>query len=79
MICLEPRHELGFWLGTGNPDPQNTKGTKVSIRETRWGSVVNHTIAVDGEVLGWGGWGDRGPDGLFPSRDEAAQWIVEHL
>ena len=93
MICLEPRHELGFWLGTGNPDPQNTKGTKVSIRETRWGSTVTHAVAVDGEVLGWavehrsangktigwGVWGDRGPDGLFPSRDEAAQWIAEHL
>ena len=80
--------------------PKQARGTEMSnfseyptIRETRWGSVVNHTIAVDGEVLGWavehrnaygqtigwGVWGDRGPDGLFPSRDEAARWIVEHL
>ena len=54
---------------------------------------VNHAVAVDGDVLGWavehrstdgetigwGVWGDRGPDGLLASRDEAAQWIAEHL
>lgn len=57
------------------------------------GSTVNHAVAVDGEVLGWavehrstegetigwGVWGDRGPNGLFASRDEAAQWIAENL
>ena len=66
----------------------------LTIHETSDGSTVNHAVAaVDGEVLGWvvehrnangktigwGVWGDRGPDGLFASRDEAAQWIAEHL
>ena len=64
-----------------------------TIHEASDGSTVNHTVAVDGEVLGWvvehrstdgktigwGVWGDRGPDGLLASRDEAAQWIAEHL
>ena len=64
-----------------------------TIHETSDGSTVNHAVAVDGEVLGWaiehrstdgettgwGVWGDRGPDGLLASRDEAAQWIAEHL
>ena len=64
-----------------------------TIHETSEGSTVHHTVAVDGEVLGWaveyrstdgetigwGVWGDRGPDGLFPGCDEAAQWIAEHL
>ena len=64
-----------------------------TIHETSDGSTVNHAIAVDGEVLGWvvehrstdgetigwGVWGDRVPDGLLASRDEAAQWIAEHL
>ena len=64
-----------------------------TIHETGEGSTVNHAIAVDGETIGWavehrstdgetigwGVWGDRGPDGLLASRDEAAQWIAEHL
>ena len=64
-----------------------------TIHETSDGSTVNHAVAVDGDVLGWavehrstdgetigwGVWGDRGPDGLLASRDEAAQWIAEHL
>ena len=64
-----------------------------TIHEIGFGSTVNHAVAVDGEVLGWaveyrsidgktigwGVWGDRGPDGLLPGRDEAAQWIAEHL
>ena len=64
-----------------------------TIHETSDGSTVNHAVAVDGEVLGWvvehrnaNGqtigwtvWGDRGPDGLLAGRDEAAQWIAEHL
>ena len=65
----------------------------LTIHETSDGSTVNCGVAVDGEVLGWvveyrstdgetigwGVWGDRGPDGLLASRDEAAQWIAEHL
>ena len=65
----------------------------LTIHETSDGSTVYPTVAVDGEVLGWaveyrstdgetigwGVWGDRGPDGLLASRDEAAQWIAEHL
>ena len=61
-----------------------------TIHETSDGSTVNHAVAVDGDVLGWvvehrnangktigwGVWGDQGPDGLFPGRDEAANWIV---
>ena len=61
-----------------------------TIRETSDGSTVNCAVVVDGEVIGWvmehrstdgetigwGVWGDRGPDGLFPGRDEAANWIV---
>ena len=64
-----------------------------TIHETSEGSTVHHAVAVDGDVLGWaveyrstdgetigwGVWGDRGPDGLFPGCDEAAQWIAEHL
>ena len=64
-----------------------------TIHAASEGSTVHHTVAVDGEVLGWaveyrstdgetigwGVWGDRGPDGLLASRDEAAQWIAEHL
>ena len=64
-----------------------------TIHAASEGSTVHHTVAVDGEVLGWavehhstdgetigwGVWGDRGPDGLFPGRDEAAQWIAGHL
>lgn len=66
-----------------------------TIHEIRFGSMVNHAVAVtvdgevlgwaveyrstDGETIGWGVWGGRGPDGLFPGRDEAAQWIAEHL
>ena len=72
---------------------RNTITEDPTIHETSEGSTVNHPVAVDGEVLGWAveyrstdgetiGWGvwvDRGPEGLFPSRDEAAQWIAEHL
>ena len=64
-----------------------------SIHETSDGSTVNCGVVVggevlgwvvehrnaDGETIGWGVWGDRGPDGLLASRDEAAQWIAEHL
>ena len=64
-----------------------------TIHEIGFGSTVHHTVAIDGEVLGWavehrstdgettgwGVWGDRGPDGLLASRDEAAQWIAERL
>ena len=64
-----------------------------TIHETSDGSTSYHAVAVDGDVLGWavehrstdgetigwGVWGDRGPDGLLASRDEAAQWIAEHL
>ena len=72
---------------------QITINESPTIHETSEGSTVHHTVAVDGEVLGWavehrstdgetigwGVWGDRGPDGLLSSRDEAAQWIAEHL
>ena len=72
---------------------RNTITECLTIHETSDGSTVYHTVAVDGEVLGWaveyrstdgetigwGVWGDRGPDGLLASRDEAAQWIAEHL
>ena len=65
----------------------------LTIHETSDGSTVNCGVAVggevlgwvveyrsaDGETIGWGVWGDRGPDGLLASRDEAAQWIAEHL
>ena len=58
-----------------------------TIHAASEGSTVHHTVAVDGEVLGWavehhstdgetigwGVWGDRGPDGLLASRAEAAQ------
>ena len=64
-----------------------------TIHETSEGSTVNHAVIVpvevlgwaveyrdtDGETIGWGVWGDRGPDDLFTSLDEAAQWIVENL
>ena len=64
-----------------------------TIHETRWGSTATHTVAVDGEVLGWavehrnangqtigwGVWGDCGLEVMLPSRDEAAQWIAGHL
>ena len=64
-----------------------------TIHEASEGSTVHHTVAVDGDVLGWaveyrstdgetigwGVWGDRGPDGLLASCDEAAHWIAEHL
>ena len=64
-----------------------------TIHAASEGSTVHHTVAVDGEVLGWavehhstdgetigwGVWGDRGPDGLLASCDEAAQWIADHL
>ena len=80
-----PKQAIGTEMSNSSEDP--------TIHETRWGSTVTHAVAVDGEVLGWavehrsangktigwGVWGDRGPDGLFPSRDEAAQWIAEHL
>ena len=62
-----------------------------TIRETREGSTINHTVAINGECLGWvvehrnangktigwGVWGDQGPDGLFPGRDEAANWLID--
>ena len=62
-----------------------------TIHETRDGSTINHTVAIsgvcfgwavehrnaNGKTVGWGVWGDQGPDGLFPSRDEAANWIVD--
>ena len=65
----------------------------LTIHETSDGSTVNCGVVVggevlgwvveyrstDGETIGWGVWGDRGPDGLLASRDEAAQWIAEHL
>ena len=61
-----------------------------TIHETRDGSTITHTVAIGGECLGWvvehrnangktigwGVWGDQGPDGLFPSRDEAANWLI---
>ena len=64
-----------------------------TIHAASQGSTIHHTVAIDGDVLGWaveyrstdgetigwGVWGDRGPDGLFPGCDEAAQWIAEHL
>ena len=72
---------------------RNTITEHPTIHETSDGSTVDHAVGVDGEVLGWaveyrstdgetigwGVWGDRGPDGLLASRDEAAQWIAEHL
>ena len=62
-----------------------------TIHETRDGSTINHTVAISGEcfgwvvehrnptgeTIGWGVWGEQGPDGLFPNRDEAANWIVD--
>ena len=62
-----------------------------AIHETHAGSTITHTVAISGvcfgwvvehrsssgETIGWGVWGDQGPDGLFPSRDEAANWIVD--
>ena len=87
MTTEAPAH-----LIASTPSPITSDGSP-TIRETSEGSTVHHTVAGDGEVLGWavehrstdgetigwGVWGDRGPDGLFPSRDEAAQWIAEHL
>ena len=81
-----PKQARGTEMSNFSEDP--------TIHETRWGSTVVYTVTVDGEVLGWavehrsangqtigwGVWGDRGlVEGLFPSRDEAVQWIAEHL
>ena len=59
------------------PEHSITITENPTIHETRDGSRVIHTVAVSGECIGWGVWGDQGPDGLFPGRDEAANWLID--
>ena len=59
-----------------------SEGSTVNCGVVVGGEVLGWVVeyrSADGETIGWGVWGDRGPDGLFASRDEAAQWIAEHL
>ena len=59
-----------------------------TVNATRNGSTVNHTVSVDGEVVGWvvehrsfDGWSIWGYDldVMFDSLDDAVRGLVEYL
>ena len=62
-----------------------------TIHETHAGSTITHTVAISGEcfgwvvehrnqageTLGWSVWGAQALEGVFASRDEAANWLID--